>query len=241
LYQALEQFRILLSFSTKILDITNYMLPIFIIIFFVIIVNYIMHLKNNIFLTKNFVQIILENLYILVLDVLKQNVGIRGLLYFPIIFNVFYFIYFINLSGLVGYNLQLTSHIIVTFSLSFSMFIGIVIIGILNLKKKFINQFIPKEAPKLLFPLLVVIETISYLIRPFTLGIRLFANMFSGHILLFIIISFVIAIIEKKINNNKIIIINFSNFIIIFYNVIRNINNVFASICIYYIIKCIFK
>jgi len=65
--------------------------------------------------------------------------------------------------------------------------------------------------------------------------------MFSGHILLFIIISFVIAIIEKKINNNKIIIINFSNFIIIFYNVIRNINNVFASICIYYIIKCIFK
>jgi len=135
LYQALEQFRILLSFSTKILDITNYMLPIFIIIFFVIIVNYIMHLKNNIFLTKNFVQIILENLYILVLDVLKQNVGIRGLLYFPIIFNVFYFIYFINLSGLVGYNLQLTSHIIVTFSLSFSMFIGIVIIGILNLKK----------------------------------------------------------------------------------------------------------
>jgi len=173
--------------------------------------------------------------------VLKQNIGIKGIVYFPIIFNIFYYIYFINLSGLVGYNIQLTSHIMVTFSLSISIFIGIVIIGIINLKKKFINQFIPKDAPKILFPLLIIIETISYIIRPFTLGIRLFANMFSGHVLLFVIISFVIAIIEKKINNIKINIINFSNIIIIFYNDIRIINNVFTSICIYHIIKCIFK
>jgi len=96
------------------------------------------------------------------------------------------------------------------------MFIGIVIIGILNLKKKFINQFIPKEAPKLLFPLLVVIETISYLIRPFTLGIRLFANMFSGHILLFIIISFVIAIIEKKLIIIKLLLLIFPILLLFF-------------------------
>jgi ATP synthase subunit 6 len=96
------------------------------------------------------------------------------------------------------------------------MFIGVVIIGILHLKKKFINQFIPKDAPKMLFPLLIVIETISYLIRPFTLGIRLFANMFSGHVLLFVIISFVVAIIEKKILIMKILLLIFPILLLFF-------------------------
>lgn len=216
MYQALEQFKILLSYSNGVLDIKNYMLPIFTILVFTIILSYIVNIKNNIFLSKSFVQIILENLYIFVLDVLKQNIGIKGIVYFPIIFNIFYYIYFINLSGLVGYNIQLTSHIIVTFSLSISIFIGIVIIGIINLKKKFINQFIPKDAPKILFPLLIIIETISYIIRPFTLGIRLFANMFSGHVLLFVIISFVIAIIEKKLIILKLILLIFPILLLFF-------------------------
>ena len=215
MYQALEQFRILNS-SFGFFDIKNYMLPILIILLFSILLNYLVVIKNNIFFVKSFVQIIIENLYLFVLDVLKQNVGVKGIVYFPILFNVFYFVYFVNLSGLVGYNLQLTSHIIVTFSLSISMFIGIVIIGILNLKEKFINQFIPKDAPKILFPLLVTIETISYLIRPFTLGIRLFANMFSGHVLLFVIISFIIAIIEKKLLIMKIILLVFPILLLFF-------------------------
>jgi len=215
MYQALEQFRIL-NFSFGFFDLKNYMLPILIILLFSILLNYLVVIKNNIFFVKSFVQIIIENLYLFVLDVLKQNVGVKGIVYFPILFNVFYFVYFVNLSGLVGYNLQLTSHIIVTFSLSISMFIGIVIIGILNLKEKFINQFIPKDAPKILFPLLVTIETISYLIRPFTLGIRLFANMFSGHVLLFVIISFIIAIIEKKLLIMKIILLIFPILLLFF-------------------------
>jgi len=239
MYQALEQFRIL-SFS-NIFDIKNYMLPIAIILLFIILSNYIITLNNNLFLTKSYVQLLLEYLYIFVLNVIKQNIGIKGIVYFPIIFNTFYLIYFMNLSGLVGYNLQLTSHIIVTFSLSISLFIGIIIIGIINLKKNFINQFIPKDAPKELFHFLIGIEAMSYIIRPFTLGIRLFANMFSGHVLLFVIISFILATIEKKISNNKNNNNNFSNILIIFYNVIRIINNVFTSICFYHIIKCLFK
>ena len=106
----------------------------------------------------------------------------------------FLFIYICNIIGLIGYNLQLTSHICITFSISIGFFIGIIIIGLKNLKKKFFNQFIPKDSPKILFPFLIFVETISYFIRPFTLGIRLFANMFSGHILLFVVISFVIAV-----------------------------------------------
>lgn len=219
MFQALEQFKIIeyyFIFLNKEYFISNIFVVSMILILFSIILSYIINMKNLILFVKGFFQIIIENLYLFVLDVLKQNVGVKGILYFPIIFNVFYFIYFINLSGLVGYNLQLTSHIFVTFTLSISMFIGIVIIGILNLKKKFINQFIPKDAPALLYPLLIVIETISYLIRPFTLGIRLFANMFSGHVLLFVIISFVIAIIEKKLIIMKIILLIFPILLLFF-------------------------
>lgn len=219
MFQALEQFKVIeyyfMLFNTEFF-ISNAMTVSLILFIFTTILAYIINMKNAILFVKSFVQIIIENLYLFVLDVLKQNVGIKGIIYFPVIFNVFYFIYFINLSGLVGYNLQLTSHIFVTFSLSISMFIGIILIGIVNLKKKFINRFIPKDAPLILFPLLIIIETISYLIRPFTLGIRLFANMFSGHVLLFVIISFVIAIIEKKLIIIKILLLIFPIFLLLF-------------------------
>lgn len=198
MYQALEQFKLInyQIFSYNILP--NYVVSLGVLFLFFLFVNFLIDLRNIMFLTQSFVQIIFEELYMFVLSVVKQNIGTLGIIYFPVVFNVFYFIYFINIGGLIGYNFQLTSHIFVTFCISISLFIGVIIIGIYNLKKKFLNQFIPKDAPAALFPLLVVIETISYIIRPFTLGIRLFANIFSGHVLLFVIISFVIVIIEKK-------------------------------------------
>jgi len=206
MYQALEQFKVI-NYQIFSYNIPNYIVSLAVLILFILFITFMLNLKNIMFLTQSFVQIIFEELYIFVLNVIKQNIGNLGIMYFPIVFNVFYFIYFINIGGLIGYNLQLTSHIFVTFTISISLFIGVIIIGIYNLKRKFLNQFIPKDAPKLLFPLLVVIETISYIIRPFTLGIRLFANMFSGHVLLFVIISFVIVIIEKKLIIFKIFLI----------------------------------
>ena len=206
MFQALEQFKVI-NYQIFSYNIPNYIISLCVLIFFFILITFMLNLKNIMFLTQNFIQILFEELYMFVLNVIKQNIGNLGIKYFPVVFNVFYFIYFVNLGGLIGYNLQLTSHIFVTFTISISLFIGVIIIGIYNLKRKFLNQFIPKDAPKLLFPLLVVIETISYIIRPFTLGIRLFANMFSGHVLLFVIISFVIVIIEKKLLIFKIFLI----------------------------------
>lgn len=238
MYQALEQFKVL-NYKILFFNVPNYFLVIFVILVFSLILNYIMNIKNVLFVTKSFIQIVIENLYLFVLDVLKQNVGVKGIIYFPIIFNVFYFIYFVNIGGLVGYNLQLTSHIFVTFALSISIFIGIVIIGIYNLKMKFLNQFIPKDSPKILFPLLVVIETISYLIRPFTLGIRLFANMFSGHVLLFVIISFVIAIIEKKLIITKIILLIFP-ILLLFFIMSLELLIMFLQAYVFIILLCVY-
>lgn len=195
--QALEQFRIL---NLVFLDTITPIIFLVIFVFFIMLFIYGVILNERIYVlfSKGFVHILVKQLYLFVLEVLMQNVGKVGIVYFPVIFNVFFFILIVNFSGLVGYNLQLTSHIFVTFSLAISIFIGIVIIGIKILKIKFLNQFLPKDVPKALFILLVVIEIISYVIRPFTLGIRLFANMFSGHVLLFVIINFIIVILENK-------------------------------------------
>ena len=198
-----------------------------------------LNLKNIMFLTTNFVQILFEELYMFVLNVIKQNIGVLGIIYFPIVFNVFYFIYFVNIGGLIGYNLQLTSHIFVTFTISISLFIGVIIIGIYNLKIKFLNQFIPKDAPKLLFPLLVVIETISYIIRPFTLGIRLFANMFSGHVLLFVIISFIIVIVEKKLIIIKILLLVFP-ILLLFFIMTLELLIMFLQAYVFIILFCVY-
>ncbi len=238
MYQALEQFRVW-NYEFGFIKGPNYTLTIVVLILFCLLINYVMHIKNIIFITKSFVQIVIENLYLFILDALKQNIGVKGIIYFPIIFNVFYFVYFVNLSGLVGYNLQLTSHIFVTFCLSISMFIGIIIVGIINLKKKFINQFIPKDSPLILFPLLVIIETISYFIRPFTLAIRLFANMFSGHVLLFVIISFVIAIIEKKLIINKILLLIFP-ILLLFFIMSLELLIMFLQAYVFIILLCVY-
>ena len=238
MYQALEQFKVI-NYQIFSYNIPNYIVSLSILVLFFLLVTFMLNLKNIMFLTQNFVQIIFEEIYMFVLNVIKQNIGILGIIYFPVVFNVFYFIYFVNIGGLIGYNLQLTSHIFVTFTISISLFIGVIIIGIYNLKLKFLNQFIPKDAPKLLFPLLVVIETISYIIRPFTLGIRLFANMFSGHVLLFVIISFVIVIVEKKLIIVKILLLIFP-IMLLFFIMTLELLIMFLQAYVFIILFCVY-
>lgn len=238
MYQALEQFKVI-NYQIFSYNIPNYIVSLSILVIFFLLITFMLNLKNIMFLTQNFVQIIFEEIYMFVLNVIKQNIGILGIIYFPVVFNVFYFIYFVNIGGLIGYNLQLTSHIFVTFTISISLFIGVIIIGIYNLKIKFLNQFIPKDAPKLLFPLLVVIETISYIIRPFTLGIRLFANMFSGHVLLFVIISFVIVIVEKKLIIVKILLLIFP-IMLLFFIMTLELLIMFLQAYVFIILFCVY-
>jgi ATP synthase subunit 6 len=95
------------------------------------------------------------------------------------------------------YSFTVTSHIIIAFTLSFSIFSGIVLIGIIVQKIGFLNTFVPSGAPKLLIPFLICIEIISYFSRPFSLGIRLFANLMSGHTLLAILSNFAFLISKK--------------------------------------------
>ena len=130
--------------------------------------------------------------YEFVAKLIVENAGQEGMKYFPFIFSLFMFILVGNFIGLVPHSFTFTSHIVVTFALAAVVFIGVTVIGIARHGFHFLSLFVPHGVPKPLLLLLVPIEVISYFIRPFTLSIRLFANMMAGHMILFIFASFVL-------------------------------------------------
>lgn len=125
-----------------------------------------------------------EMLYEFVADMVRSNVGNEGRPYFPVIFTLFMFVLFSNLLGLIPYSYTTTSQIVVTFSLALAIFVGVTLIALVKHGFHFFSFFVPSGAPKALIPFLVVIEVISYFVRPVSLSVRLFANMLAGHTML---------------------------------------------------------
>jgi len=137
-------------------------------------------------------QSIAEMSYEFIANMVRDNVGTEGMRYFPFVFTLFMFILFCNMLGMVPYSFTVTSHIVVTFALALSIFVGVTILGFVNHGVKFLKFFVPSGIPVLLAPLLVVIEVISYLTRPLSLSVRLFANMLAGHTMLKVFGGFVV-------------------------------------------------
>ena len=135
-----------------------------------------------------------ELAYEFVAGMVRDNVGNEGRKYFPFIFSLFMFILFGNLLGLIPYAFTFTSHIAVTFAMAITVFVGVTLIGIFRHGFHFLSFFVPKGVPVALLPLLVVIEVVSYLSRPFSLSIRLFANMMAGHTMLKVFAGFVVGL-----------------------------------------------
>ncbi|HEV2188284.1 MAG TPA: F0F1 ATP synthase subunit A [Stellaceae bacterium] len=129
-------------------------------------------------------QSVAEMSYEFVADMVETNAGHGAEPYFPFVFTLFMFVLFANLLGLIPYSFTVTSHIIVTFALAAIVFIGVTIIGFVKHGTHFLRLFVPEGVPIVLLLLLVPIELLSYFIRPFTLSIRLFANMLAGHTML---------------------------------------------------------
>jgi len=138
------------------------------------------------------VQSVAELAYEFVAGMIKDNVGQAGRPYFPFIFTLFMFILGANLLGMVPYTFTVTSHIIVTFSMALFVFLGVTLIALIKHGTHFFGFFVPKGVPKALIPLVMVIEVISYLARPVSLALRLFANMTAGHTMMKVFGSFVV-------------------------------------------------
>lgn len=132
--------------------------------------------------------------YEFIANLLRDTVGDEGKKYFPIVFTIFMFVLFGNLLGLVPYSFTFTSHIIVTFALAICVFIGVTLLGIAKHGLHFATFFVPPGVSPALWPLLIPIEIISYLSRPLSLSVRLFANMLAGHTLLQVFAGFVFAL-----------------------------------------------
>jgi F-type H+-transporting ATPase subunit a len=153
----------------------------------------ILSIKNKKVIPNRF-QIISELLYEFIANMINDNIGHKGKKFFPFIFTLFTFILFGNLLGMLPYSFTFTSHIIVTFALAMFIFLFITLIGIFMHGFKFFGLFVPKGAPMLMLPLMIPIEIISYLSRPISLSVRLFANMMAGHTMLKIFAGFVFSL-----------------------------------------------
>jgi len=135
-------------------------------------------------------QSFVEMIYEFVANLVEEQIGQSGKKYFPFIFTLFTFLLFSNLIGMIPYSFTTTSHLIVTFTLSVSVFLGVTLIGFQIHGIHFFSFLLPPGAPLALAPFLVVIELVSYSFRAISLGVRLFANMMAGHTLVKILSGF---------------------------------------------------
>lgn len=139
-------------------------------------------------------QSIAESTYEFIANIVRENLGQEGMRYFPWVFTIFIFILALNMLGMVPGSFTVTSHIIVTFALAAMVWLTVTFIGFARHGVGFLKLFVPHGVPIWLMPLIVPIELISYLIRPISLSVRLFANMMAGHTMLKVFAGFAVTL-----------------------------------------------
>jgi len=139
-------------------------------------------------------QLLSELSYNFVAQLLLDTVGTEGRKYFPFVFTIFMFVLIGNMLGMIPYSFTFTSHIIVTFALAAMVFIGVTVLSFVKHGLRFFSFFVIPGLPWYMLPLLIPIEVISYLSRPISLSVRLFANMLAGHTLLKVFAGFVVSL-----------------------------------------------
>jgi len=196
----LEQFQIISFFSIKLFcldfSITNMLFINLIVLGLLSSIVYFFSSDSDCVGDKTFYivpstwQTLIEIIYETASQLVYDNINMEGEKYFPFIAVLFSFILFNNLIGLIPYSFTITSHLIVTFTMSLSIFIGVMLICMEKHKINMLSVFLPANTSFGLALLLVPIELISYIFKPISLGVRLFANLMAGHTLLKVIVGF---------------------------------------------------
>jgi len=175
--------------NTPLGSITNILIYINLVVIFILIFFFYGNFKKNIKI--NGWSISTEAIYFTIYNMVLGQIGVLvGLFFFSFIFVLFIYILFSNLMGLIPYNFATTAHLITTLSMSSSIWFGVTILGLVLHASKFFTLFSPEGTPIFLVPLLALIELISYIAKGLSLGIRLGANLISGHLLLLILAGF---------------------------------------------------
>ena len=171
----------------SILNHTAYINDTILITSFFILLNlvlyfFLLHEKKSI--SKSIIRLIFIESYRFVFSIVKSYVYPKGIKYFPFFYYLFLFIVYSNLTGILPYSFTITSHLSITFTLAFIVWYGNMIVGFMNNGLRFFILIIPLGVPFILTPFITVVEAISYIFRPVSLALRLFANIVAGHILL---------------------------------------------------------
>ena len=189
----LEQFEVtnLIGINAPILGylnitLTNLGLYSLLVLFLIIGIHYAGN--NEVKLVPSKWSIVLESLYASIHSMVREQLGKE--VYYPFIYSLFFFILIANLCGNVPYSFTITTSIMVSIGLSFTILIAVTILGLSIHRLKFFSYFIPAGTPLALVPLIILIEIVSYFARAVSLGVRLFANIFAGHSLLKILSTF---------------------------------------------------
>lgn len=198
----LEQFEVtsLLGLNAPILgylniSLTNLALYSLLVLFLIVAIHY--SFNNDTKLVPSKWSICLESLFQSVNSMVREQLGKE--IYLPFIYSLFFFILIANLTGNIPYSFTITTSIMVSIGLSFTILIAVTILGLSIHKLHFFSYFVPSGTPLALLPLLVLIEVISYSARAFSLGIRLFANMLAGHSLMKILATFLYKMFSSSI------------------------------------------
>jgi ATP synthase subunit 6 len=203
-FSVLEQFDIIpfipFFFYSIDFSITNETIILFLIfnILYILRFSFLSNKNFSHFIIPSYWQYCLENIFQLILNMVNENINsTKGQLMYPLVFAIFFYTMLLNLSGLPPYSFTLTSHFLVTFSLSFSIFLGINILCLIIHGSNIFSLFLPSGTSIFLAFLLIPIEIISHIFKPISLSIRLFANMMGGHTLLKVIAGFIWTLKKK--------------------------------------------
>jgi len=190
LYDPLEQFSIefLNSFIFhKALAITNIDRMV---LFNLLLLSFLLYSVKDVLLSTKLQKIML-NLFFFISGIVSDSLSVKKYSFVLLFYTIFLFIFLSNILGMIPYSITVTSHLILTLYFSLGFFLSNNLIGLCYHKEKYFVLFLPEGVPTPIVPFLILIEYVSYISRIFSLAIRLFANMMSGHILLKILIGFI--------------------------------------------------
>ena len=158
------------------------------------IVLYLLFSTSSRSIVPNRLQVVSEMLYEFVANMVRDAAGSEGMKFFPFVFSLFMFVLVANLFGMFPFFFTVTSHIVVTFALAMLVFLVVIIYGFWRNGPKFLRLFVPAGVPAYVLPIVVPIEIVSFLSRPISLSVRLFANILAGHITLKVFAGFVVTL-----------------------------------------------
>jgi ATP synthase subunit 6 len=202
LLSPLEQFQIIPLIPIRLGDLdisfTNgNLITLIAILTFIFLMNKLLSSKGSFYIVPSRWQIVIETFYETIENMLYDNLGPKGQQFFPFVLVLFMFVLLSNIIGLIPYSFTATSHLIVTFALALTIFVGVNIICARQHGLRMISLFLPPGTSIGLALILVPIELVSYMFKPISLGVRLFANMMAGHTLLKVIVGFAYSMLSS--------------------------------------------